>query len=146
MSRVVAVICTLIVGGVVGVQPTANAAMARHVSDIGAAFVSITISLALMGLVLVVFGDPARLAGLSKFKPEYGLGGLAGAAVVLVSLIAVRPLGVGSLTALLVAAQLSVGLMADRYGWFGIHHAPLSVGRVAGFVLVVGGTFLITRT
>ena len=61
------------------------------------------------------------------------------------SLIAVRSLGAGALTALLVAAQLGVALLADRLGWFGLHHVGLSAGRWAGLVLVVGGTVLITR-
>ncbi len=146
MSRAVAVIATLLAGGIVGLQPPANAALAKHVSDIGAAFVSITISLVLIGATLLIAGHPGRLSGLSGFRAEYALGGLAGAVIVLVSLIAVRPLGVGGLTALLVAAQLAIGLVADRYRWFGIHHAGLSLGRITGFVLVVGGTVLITRT
>ena len=46
MSRVVAILCTLVAGGVVALQPPANAALARHVSDLGAAFISgvITVS------------------------------------------------------------------------------------------------------
>jgi transporter family-2 protein len=146
MSRAVAVISALLAGGIVGLQPPANAALAKHVSDIGAALVSITISLILIGITLLVAGSPGKLSGLSAFKPEYALGGIAGATIVLVSLIAVRSLGVGGLTALLVAAQLAIGLIADRYRWFGIHHAGLSAGRIAGFLLVVGGTVLINRT
>jgi transporter family-2 protein len=145
VSRSVAFICTLIVGGLAGIQPAANAAMAKHVSDIGAAAISITISFAILMTLLLVVGHPGRLSGLSAFRPEWALGGIAGAAIVAVSLVAVRPLGVGVLIALLVAGQLAAGLLADRYHWFGIHHAPLSLGRLAGFVLVVGGTVLITR-
>ena len=146
MSRTVALICMLVVGGLAGIQPAANAAMAKHVSDIGAAAVSITISFAIIMTLLVVAGHPGRLSGLSAFRPEWALGGIAGAAIVGVSLVAVRPLGVGVLTSLLVAGQLAASLLADRYHWFGIHHAALSLGRIGGFVLVVAGTVLITRT
>ena len=146
VSRLLAVLCTLLAGGLVALQPPANAALSKHVSDIGAALVSLTISLSIIGVMLLVVGHPGRLSGLSAFKPEYVLGGVAGATVVLVSLIAVRPLGVGGLVALLVAAQLTVSLLADRYRWFGVHHAPITLGRIAGLVLVVAGTLLITRT
>jgi transporter family-2 protein len=145
MSRLVAIICTLAVGGIVALQPPANAALARHVGDLGAAFVSVAISMVVVGLLLVLAGHPARLGGLSAFRPEYALGGIAGAAVVAVSLVAVRSLGAGGVTALLVAAQLAISIVADRFQWFGLHHVGLGAGRIAGLALVVGGTILITR-
>ncbi len=146
MSRTVALISTLLAGGLVALQPPANATMATHVSDLGAAFVSTVISVTVIGLLLVLTGHPGRLSGLSGFRPEWAVGGIAGAVVVAVSLVAVRPLGAGVLIALLVAAQLIVSIAADRYGWFGLHHVGLSFGRVAGAVLVIAGTVLITRS
>ena len=120
MSRAVAFICTLAVGGLVALQPPANAAMAKHVGDLGAAFVSVSISCATVGLILLIAGHPSRLSNLTPFRPEWALGGLAGAAVVAVTLVSVRSLGAGSVTALLVAAQLIVSVIADRYQWFGL--------------------------
>lgn len=146
VSRAVAFICTLAVGGVVAVQPAANAAMATRVSDIGAAFVSIMISLVLILAVLLIFGHPSRLSGLAtEFKPEWALGGVGGAAVVTVGLITVRTLGAGGVIALLVAAQLIVSVVADRFGWFGVREVGLSAGRLAGVALVIAGTLLVTR-
>lgn len=145
MSRGVAFICTLAAGGLVALQPPVNAELARHVGDLGAAFISIAISIAIIGVLLLVIGHPGRLSGLSSFRPEYLLGGIAGAAIVGVSLVAVRPLGAGGLIALLVAAQLVVSVLADRFGWFGLRHVGIGPGRVAGLILVTGGTLLITR-
>lgn len=146
MSRSVALICTLAVGGLVALQPPANAALAKHVGDLGAAFASLMISVAVIGVLLIAFGHPGRLSGLGAFKPEHAIGGIAGAAVVGVSLVAVRPLGAGGVIALLVTAQLIVSVAADRYSWFGLHHVGLTPGRLVGLVLVIGGTVLITRT
>jgi transporter family-2 protein len=145
MSRLVGILCTLAAGGVVALQPPANAALARHVSDLGAAFISAVITVSLLAAALLIAGQPARLSGLSGFRPGYALGGIGGATVVAVSLIAVRTLGAGVLTALLVAAQLGVSLLADRLGWFGLHQVGLTAGRWAGVALVVAGTVLITR-
>jgi transporter family-2 protein len=115
------------------------------VGDIAAAFVSLTISVLLVGLLLVAFGDPSRLSGLHAFQPQHAIGGIAGAAIVTVSLIAVRSLGVGGVTATLVAAQLIVSVVADRVGVLGVHEVGISWQRVLGVVLVIGGTYLITR-
>jgi transporter family-2 protein len=145
MSRPVAFICTLAVGGLVAFQPPANAALAGKVGDLGAAFISVAISFTILGVLLVVVGDPGRLSGLSGFRPEYALGGIGGAAIVAVALIAVRPLGAGGVIALLVAAQLAVGLLVDRFGWFGVERVGLGAERIGGLVLVIAGTLLITR-
>src|SRR5207237_7236652 len=84
VSRVVAFICTLAVGGLIALQPPANAALAKHVGDLGAAFVSVSISMAVVGVLLLIAGHPGSLGGLSPFKPAYAIGGLGGAAVVAV--------------------------------------------------------------
>ncbi|HWE33109.1 MAG TPA: DMT family transporter [Solirubrobacteraceae bacterium] len=146
MSRGVAFICTVAVGLLVGMQPAANARLGQHVGNIGAAFVSIALSMTIMTVVLLIAGHPGRLSGLSGFRPEWLIGGLGGAAVVTIGLVAVRPLGAGTVIALLVGAQLIVGVLVDRFGWFGVHVVGLSATRIAGLVLVIGGTLLITRT
>ncbi len=144
MSRTVAIICALAAGGLVGLQPPAHAAMARYVSDLGAAMVSMAISIVIATVLLFVFGDPTRLSGITHFRPMWLIGGVGGAAVVTIGLITVRPLGAGAVVALLVAAQLVISVLADQLGWFGTHHA-LTVGRGAGVLLVVLGTVLLTR-
>jgi len=133
------------VGGLVALQPPANAALASHVGDIAAAFVSLTISVVLVALLLVAFGDPSRLSGLHAFRPQHAIGGIAGAAIVTVSLVTVRSLGVGGVTATLIAAQLIVSVVADRVGVLGVHQIGISWQRVLGVVLVIAGTYLVTR-
>jgi transporter family-2 protein len=146
MSRLLAIVISVIAGAVVGLQPPANATMSRHIGDFGAALVSILVSLTIIAAAFLAFGDPGRLRGLSAFQPEWVVGGVGGALVVTVALVTVRPLGAGAVVALLVAAQLVASVVADRLGWFGLHHVGLSPGRVAGVLLVVAGTVLVTRT
>lgn len=146
MSRTTAILAVLAVGGLVGLQPPANAALSQHVGDLGAALLSTAISVSVVAVLVLAFGSPGRLSALGHFRPEYAIGGLGGAAVVTVGLVAVRPLGAGPVVALLVAAQLVASVAADRFGWFGLHHAGLGAARVSGVVLVVAGTVLVTRT
>jgi bacterial/archaeal transporter family-2 protein len=146
VSRTLAVICTLAAGALAGLQPPANAALSEHVGQLGAAFVSLAISVAIIGLLLLAVGHPGRLSGLSSIRPEQALGGFAGAAIVSISLIAVRPLGAGAVVALLVAAQLILSVTADRFGWFGLHHVGIGLGRTLGVLLVVVGTLLVSKS
>jgi transporter family-2 protein len=146
VTRPVAVICTLAAGLLVGLQPAANASLAKHVGDLGAAFVSLVIATAIIGVLLVAAGRPGQLTGVTSIKPEHLIGALGGAAVVSLGLIAVKPLGAGSVIALLVAGQVVTSIAADRLGWFGVHHIGLSAGRLAGVALVIAGTLLVTRS
>ena len=146
MTRPVAVVCTIAVGLLVGLQPAANAALSEHVGDLGAAFVSLLLATAIIGVLLLVAGHPGRLSGVSAIRPEYLVGALGGAAVVAIGLVAVRPLGVGAVIASLVAGRVIISVVADRFGWFGLHHVGIGAGRVLGVTLVIAGTLLVTRT
>ena len=145
MSRPLAFVCTLAVGGLIALQPPANAELVKHVGDLGAALISAAITLTILAVLLLVFSEPSRLSGVADFKPKYAIGGIGGAAVVAVSLVAVRTLGVAGVVSLLVAGQLLISVLADRLRWFGVAEVGLTPGRLAGLVLVAVGTLLITR-
>lgn len=145
MNRGEAISLTIASGLLVGLQPAANAALADHVGDFGAAFVSIVITLIVAAIVLLIAGHPGRLSGLGSASPVQLIGGVGGAAVVIVSLITVRTLGTGGVVALIVSAQLVIALVIDRLGWFGVHQIGISAGRLVGLGLVIAGTVLITK-
>jgi transporter family-2 protein len=144
MDRGPALAVTLLVGALIAFQPPANAALARQVGDLGSAFVSLAVSTLLIGALLVVFGEPGQLRGLSGVRPEHGMGALGGAAVVFVTIAAVRPLGAAGVAAALVATQLSVSALIDRFGVLGVDRVALSPTRLLGVVLLVVGTVLVT--
>lgn len=145
MPRSLALISTLAVGGLIALQPPANAALARQVGDLGAALVSAVIAVLILAVPFLVFGDPSRLAGLAHFRLEHALGGLGTAAVVLVSLITVRSLGIAGVASVIIAGELVMAIVADRLGWFGVSVVGLTPGRWAGVALVAAGTVLIMR-
>ena len=144
MDRAWALVATLAVGALVAFQPPANALLARIVSDLGAAFVSLLISTAIVGVLLVVAGSPSELRHIGGFQPEHFLGGLAGAAIVLVSLITVRSLGAGGVAAAMVSTQLIASVVIDRLAILGVDERAFTLERVAGAVLLIIGTLLVT--
>ena len=146
MDRVLAIVATICVGGLIAFQPPVNSQLGRHVGVLGAAFVSTTIS-ALVLLVLYTaakggFGELSALRGV----PWYELtGGLMGAILVTVSLVTVRTLGAGGVVAATVAGQLIVAALLDRAGVLGLERHGLTPPRLAGMGLLVLGTLLVTQ-
>jgi bacterial/archaeal transporter family-2 protein len=144
MARGLAIVVTLAAGALVAFQPPANALLARKVGDLGAAFTSLFLSTAIVGVLMVVAGQAGQLQGLGGLKPEHLLGGIAGAAIVVVSLITVRSLGVGGVAAVLVSTQLIFSALIDRMGWLDVEKVGLTAPRLLGVGLLIAGTALIT--
>ena len=144
MDRGVAILLTLIAGALVAFQPPANASLARHVGNLEATLVSLLISVTIISLMLAFSGGFSGLSGLTHFRPEHVLGGLAGAAIVFVSLVAVKPLGAGGVAAATVATQLIGSAILDRFGVFDLEKIGLSATRVTGIALLVIGTVMVT--
>jgi transporter family-2 protein len=144
MERLLAIAATLAAGALVAAQPPANSELGKQVGTLGAAFVSITISLLLIVVLLVGSDGVGQLSGLSSFRAEYALGGIAGAAIVSISLVTVRQLGAGGVVAATVCSQLIVSLILDRLGVLGLSETAITPARLAGVVLLIAGTVLLT--
>lgn len=71
------------------------------------------------------------------------VGGCLGAAFVTCALILTPKLGAAATMAFIVTGQLLAGLLLDRFGFFDLAVRELSLGRVAGAVLLVAGALLI---
>ncbi len=73
------------------------------------------------------------------------LGGLVGAFAVIAGLLFVNKVGAGAFAGLTITANILMSLAIDKFGWFGMETHPLSGGRIAGAVLMVGGIALISK-
>ena len=145
MDRTSALLLTVLVGALVALQPPANALLGDKVGDVGAAFASLLVSTVIVGVILLATGTAGELAdGIGGYRPVHLIGGVAGAAIVLATLVAVRHLGAAGVVAALVTAQLVAAAIADRLGILGLEGTPLSAARLAGIALLLGGTLLVT--
>jgi transporter family-2 protein len=72
-------------------------------------------------------------------------GGLLGAVFIATAAFAGPRIGALLFMALVLAGQLSMALTLDHFGWAGYREAPISLGKLAGLALIVGGVWLIRR-
>ncbi|HXD57044.1 MAG TPA: DMT family transporter [Thermoleophilaceae bacterium] len=144
MTRFLAVLATLAVGGLIALQPPVNSELGKRTSIVGAAFISTAVS-ALVLLVIALFaGEVHQVRKIPHVPAIYLTGGLMGAALVSVSLVTVRTLGASGVVAATVTSQLVVSALLDKYGVLGLHKVGLSSNRLLGMALLLAGTALVT--
>ena len=97
--------------------------------------------------VLLVFRQSLAGFGDAIRSPWwYWVGGGGMGVVVVLSITVVTPkIGAAATIGLLIAGQLAMGVLIDRYGWFGVEQVPLSWPRLLGVLLLAVGALLALR-
>ncbi|HEY0327144.1 MAG TPA: DMT family transporter [Allosphingosinicella sp.] len=133
-------------GAMTAAQPPTNAVLARESgSVILAAVISFAVGTAVLLAVLVVTQPRFALAPLRDVPWWAWAGGFYGAFFVAVGAYAAPRLGIASLITIAVAGQMIAAIAIDHYGAFGLDRAPISLGRVLGVLLIVGGVVLVRK-
>jgi bacterial/archaeal transporter family-2 protein len=147
VSKEVAILATMVAGGAVAAQAPINNVLSKHVGNFGAVSVNFTV-----GTVCVLFITFAFAGGLhgeaGSESPAWHywiLGGVAGVIIVTTTLITVRELGAGGVTAATIAGQLTLSVVLDRLGVFGLDERAITWQKLLGIALLTSGLFLIVR-
>ena len=140
------ILFVVVAGAATGLQGPTNARLAVAVgSPVNAALVSFavgTLALALVAAVMHVKPDMMAVRGLPWFA---WMGGLYGAMFVVAAAFAVPRIGVANTIILLVAGQVLISLVVDHFGLMGVPRQPLTLPRLGGVLMVVGGVLLARR-
>lgn len=145
MSRTLAVLLGAGAGCLVGMQAPVNSRLGKAIGSVQAATFSFLVgTVALVLLALVLRGGLGW--GQLDRAPWWALiGGLLGAVYVTVALLAVRTLGASGLTAVVIAGQLGISVVIDRFGLLGVARQHVGVERILGLVLLAAGVVLVVR-
>jgi transporter family-2 protein len=145
MDRSVAVLLTACAGGLVAIQAPINAGLGRSTGGLPAALVSFSVGSLALAAIVVLSGKAGGLSSTFDVSWYYLLGGLLGAVYVTNALIAVSVIGAGGIAAATVTGQLTMSVVIDRLGLFGLDQVPLSAERLVGVGLLLAGTALVVR-
>jgi len=146
VSRGLAVLVGVGAGCLVGTQAPVNSRLGKTLGGVQAATFSFLVGTAALVLVAVVLrGGLASLGHLGRVPWWALVGGLFGAVYVFVALEAVRTLGVSGLTAVVIAGQLSISVVIDRFGLLGVAKQQIGLARIVGLALLAAGVVLVVR-
>jgi transporter family-2 protein len=144
-KTLLAALATVAVGGLIALQAPINSGLGKATGTFPAAAISFSVGTLLLVGIVVVSGQASDVSGAGDVRWYYLIGGLLGAAYVTTVLLTVRTLGAGGVTAATVAGQLTMSVIIDRLGVLGLEEQPITLGRVAGVLLLFAGTLLVIR-
>jgi transporter family-2 protein len=132
-------------GAMLPIQFGINAQLSHWIeSPVRAALVSFLVGAFALGLVtLALYRNLPPAAELGAAPWWVWVGGLFGAFYVLGSVVAAPKLGAVTLVALILAGQAVSSLLVDHFGWVGFEEQPISLGRIAGVLLLAAGVALV---
>ncbi len=136
----------MLAGAFIAVQAPINSQLARGLGlPVAAAAFSFLSGAIVLGVITLLVTRPQGIA-LDWKAPAPWLfvaGGVLGGAYVTISTLLIPRIGAAALMAFLVAGQLLAGMLLDRVGFLGMAVREVSLGRVAGALLLLAGALMI---
>ena len=147
MSKELAVLATVAAGGIVAAQAPVNNILSQRLGTFGAVSVNFLVGTMLVLVITFAFAGGIQGTEGAESPPWYYwvFGGLAGVAIVLTTLLTVRELGAGGVTAATIAGQLTLSVVLDRLGVLGLDERAITWDKMLGIALLAAGTVLIVR-
>lgn len=144
-ARLMLLVVSILVGALVTLQAPINAELGKNVGEVSSSVVSFGVGFLVLLVLAGVLGQLGDLGKVTEVAWPYFLGGVIGAAFVLLALVAVPKIGAGPLTAAAVSGQLIMAVVVDRFGWLGVPQHDITATRVLGVVLLLVGVVLVSR-
>lgn len=146
-SQLFFIIMAILAGAVLPVQAGLNVQLGKSVNQpIFAAFASFLIGT--IGLLIYLFilkFDFSTITQTKTVSPVVWIAGILGAFYVAAVIILAPRLGTALTFVLVVAGQMTVSLVLDHYGLFGLPVKQINWQRLLGVALLVAGVLLIRR-
>ena len=137
----------LLAGAATALQGPTNAKLVTAVgSPLNAAFVSFAVGTVALGVLAMILQARPDVGAMKALPWWAWMGGLYGCAFVVSAAWGVPRLGVATTITVMIAGQLLLSLALDHFGALGVEKQPLSLGRIVGVALVIGGVVLVRRS
>lgn len=133
-------------GAFIAVQAPINSQLARGLGlPVAAAAFSFLSGAVVLGILTIVTTGTQGVSLDWRAPPlwTFVVGGVLGASYVTISTLLIPRIGAAALMAFLVAGQLIAGMLLDRVGFLGMAVREISIGRVAGALLLLAGALLV---
>lgn len=136
----------LIAGAFLPLQAGINGQVARHFGSVmSAAMLSFAVGTAALLCIVLFQREMPGLHALRELNWWHWCAGLLGMFFIATAAFAGPRIGALLFMALVLAGQLGMALLLDHFGWAGFRQSSISLGKIAGLLLIVGGIWMIRR-
>nr|WP_319400453.1 DMT family transporter [uncultured Carboxylicivirga sp.] len=137
----------VLIGGLLAVQGSINTQLGSFLKHpIQASFTNFLVGTICLFVLNIVLRTEVPKAEVLKQVPFYlFMGGILGAIFVSSVVILIPKIGVATMLGATIGGQMIVAAIIDHFGWFGVAHQPISMGKIAGIVFIIVGVFFIQR-
>jgi transporter family-2 protein len=136
-----AIVCAVAAGFCTAVEQTINGRLGREISPSLATLHNLTLGAILFFLINLFSGNLADYRKIAAINPVLLTGGIFGAMIIYLATRAVPALGVTVTLTLIIAGQLTCGIVADIF----VNKITFNVTDWVGIVLVIAGVFIIIK-
>ncbi len=145
LSALINVIIVGLIGGIaVGLQGPMSGAMSQRVGPIGSSLI-IHLGGAILSAIVVIFVGGINWQAIPSLPWPYFFAGMFGVILYFSFAYTLPRIGVGMTSALLILAQMAIGLVIDHYGWMGAPVSPISISKLLGVGAILLGATLVSR-
>ena len=145
--KIIFYLVPIFIGVAMTIQSGINAQLRNGLNHpLLAAFLSFLGGLLILGIMLLVVRQPLPLAAdFGTIKWYNYTGGLLGAFVVYAVIVSVHRIGAANMFVLIVAGQLITAVIMDHFSMLGMKENPVTMQKILGVLLVIGGAYLVNK-
>lgn len=147
MRNLILLLIAAIAGGIIPFQGSINAQLGQLMKHpLQASLISFTGGVLTLLIVLLILRPELPSRHLLTSIPWYMyLGGVIGAVFVTTVLLLVPQIGITNMLAAAIVGQLVISAVIDHFGILDVPVHPVSLARVGGILLLIGGLILIQK-
>lgn len=139
------VIVVGLIGGIaVGLQGPMSGAISGRLGPLAASLIIHTGG-AILSAALLLFAGGVNLRDVGSLPKPYLFAGVFGVVLYITLAYTLPRVGVTVSVAMLIVAQLVIGLTLDHFGWLGTPQHPFNAARGLGVILLIAGAWLVTK-
>lgn len=135
------VLFAIMAGVCISLQNVFNTRVGDSVGSIETTVVVHAVGL-VASIIMVVFLGDGDLTKIGNVDKVYLIGGALGVAIVIGVIKGVSTLGAAQAVMIVMLAQLAVAYLIDAMGLFGMDRIPVSMTKLAGLGIMLGGLFV----
>jgi bacterial/archaeal transporter family-2 protein len=146
METVIWIALAFVAGAFLPIQGGMNSQLAKTGgSPVHASMISFAIGVCSLIIYIMITSQDVSWRGL-KDAPAYAwAGGILGAFYVTVIVFAFSKIGPSLTFGLVVAGQLLISMLMEHFQIMGAQQQPISLGRIAGMLLIIGGVIMMKK-